>query len=176
VQLTTDQDLILLGVAESAKSQVDEVLKAHGLQTDRPNALRQKALACVALPLCSLAITEAERVLPEFIAALEASLDRYGLSNRAPVFRMTGCGNGCARPYNAELALVGQGVDKYAIFAGGHPEGTRLAFQIAERVPKSEVAAKLDPLFARWATEGGNDSFGEFIHKLGAEAVKALLG
>jgi sulfite reductase beta subunit-like hemoprotein len=176
VQLTTDQDLILLGVKTEAKANVDEVLQSHGLQTDRPGTLRQKALACVALPLCSLAITEAERALPDFIDQIEASLNRHGLSHRAPVFRITGCGNGCARPYSAELALVGQGVDKYAIFAGGHPESTRLAVQVAERVPKAEIATRLDKLFARWATEGtSNESFGEFTHRLGAENVKAIL-
>jgi len=176
VQLTSDQDLILLGIPAGDRPAVEAILRSKGIQINLPNSLRKKALACVALPYCSLAITEGERALPGFLDELESLLERHGLSDRAPVFRMTGCGNGCARPYSAELALVGQAIDKYAIFTGGHPEGLRLCESVAERVPKARIAPALDSLFALWKGEGeAGESFGDFTHRAGRDRVAALL-
>jgi len=162
-QLTTDQDLILLGIPDQDRSQAETLLAGVEL---RPSPLRQRALACVALPLCSLAITEAERVLPEVLSELEALLEHHGLADRAPVFRLTGCPNGCARPHTAELALIGQGIGKYALYVGGSPGGDRLAFRLAERVPRAELGATLEPLFVRWSQEGEpGEAFGDFANR-----------
>jgi len=176
VQLTPDQDLILLGLRAEDRPAVEALLSAKGIRIDRPSPLRQKALACVALPYCSLAITEAERALPNLLDEMEGLLERHGLSDRAPVFRITGCGNGCARPYSAELALVGQGIDKYAIFAGGHPEGLRLCEVVAERVPRTELPKALDALFGLWAREAvAGEGFGEFTHRTGKDRITEFI-
>lgn len=176
VQLTPDQDLILLGIHRQARASVEAFLAARGVAWQSPSRLHDRALACVALPLCAVAITEAERVAPDFTALVQGLLEKHGLSDRAPLFRITGCANGCARPYAAELALVGQAVDRYAVFAGGDAEGTRLAFPVAERVATADLEAFLDRLFSAWKAEGGHtESFGDFAVRLGAQAWKRRL-
>ncbi len=176
VQLTPDQDLILLGIPREARASVEAFLAARGLSWTSPSRLHDRALACVALPLCAVAITEAERVAPDFLALLDGLLAKHGLADRAPVFRLTGCANGCARPYAAELALVGQAVDRYALFAGGDAEGTRLAFPVAERVPTAGLADLLDRLLATWKSEGGPlEPFGAFAARLGAAGLAERL-
>jgi sulfite reductase beta subunit-like hemoprotein len=177
IQLTPDQDLVLLGIHEKDRGLIAELLKAHGIDEQQPSPLRQKALACAALPYCGLAITEGERALPSFLDELEVLLNRYGLSDRAPVFRITGCANGCARPYSAELALVGQAIDKYAIFTGGHEEGLRLCELVAERIPRARIASILDVLFALWAEQGlPEERFGDFTHRVGRNEISEIIG
>lgn len=176
LQLTPDQDLILLGIPREARASVEAFLAARGLRAESPDRLHDRALACVALPLCAVAITEAERVAPDFLAMIQSLLDQHGLAERAPVFRLTGCANGCARPYAAELALVGQAVDRYAVFAGGDAEGTRLAFPVAEKVPTADLLAVLDRLFEVWKQEGlGDERFGDFAARRGAAALASHL-
>jgi len=176
IQLTPDQDLILLGFREEDRSKVEELLQSRGIEAAKPSPLRQKALACASLPYCGLAITEGERALPGLLDELEALLERHGLSDRAPVFRITGCGNGCARPYSAELALVGQAIDKYAIFTGGHPEGLRLCELVAERVPRNRIAGALDPIFSLWSQQGTpGESFGDFTHRMGKDQISGII-
>ncbi len=176
MQVTPDQDLILLGIPRQARAGVAAFLAARGLRAGSPSKLHDRALACVALPLCAVAITEAERAAPDLLAVIQAGLDKHGLADRAPVFRLTGCANGCARPYAAELALVGQAVDRYALFAGGDAEGTRLAFPAAEKVPTAELPELLDRLFEAWRREGGPDErLGNFAARLGPAALAARL-
>jgi sulfite reductase beta subunit-like hemoprotein len=176
VQLTPDQDLVLLGTRRQARASVEAFLAARGIAWQSPSRLHDRALACVALPLCAVAITEAERVAPDLTALLQSLLEQHGLADRAPLFRLTGCANGCARPYAAELALVGQAVDRYAVFAGGDAEGTRLAFAVAERVATADLEVLLDRLFSDWKAEGrSNESFGDFAARLGAAGWKARL-
>lgn len=169
VQLTPEQDLVLLGIHRQARGTVEAFLAARGVAWASPSKLHDRTLACVALPLCAVAITEAERAAPDFAALVDGLLAKHGLRDRAPVFRITGCANGCARPYAAELALVGQAVDRYAVFAGGAAEGTRLAFPVAERVPTAELPDLLDRLLAAWKAEGrAHEPFGAFAARLGA--------
>jgi len=176
VQLTPDQDLILLGIHRQARASIEAFLDAEGVAWRSPSRLHDRALACVALPLCGVAITEAERVAPDLTALVQRLLETHGLADRAPLFRLTGCANGCARPYAAELALVGQAVDRYAVFAGGDAEGTRLAFPVAERVATADLEALLDRLFSAWKAEGGvREAFGDFAARLGAAALAGRL-
>nr|WP_320131371.1 NADPH-dependent assimilatory sulfite reductase hemoprotein subunit [uncultured Holophaga sp.] len=157
VQLTAEQDLVLLGVPEAAKAEVSALL-GHLAQ---PSPLWAQAVACIAQPLCAFAITEGERALPAVLADVEHVLADLELTDRAPVLRLTGCPNGCARPHAAEIGLIGQGIDKYALYLGG--KGDRLAFHFAERVPRSEIGATLRPLLTRWKTEGQpGETFGDF--------------
>lgn len=174
VQVSPDQDLILLGIRAEDKDAVQSALAEAGAQVADP--LSQRALACVALPLCSLAITEAERVLPDVLSPLREALRRHGRLEQAPVFRITGCANGCARPYAAELALVGQGAGKYVLFAGGTPEGTRLARAVRQKVSSEELPMVYDRLVSGWAADGRTgESFGDWADRVGPEALNARL-
>ncbi len=176
VQLTPDQDLILQGIQAQDRAEVDDILQARGIDPSSPSKLHDRALACVALPLCGLAITEAERVLPDLLSLIQVPLSRYGLLDLAPVFRVTGCANGCARPYTAELALVGQTPGKFALYVGGHAEGFRLAFEVAQKVTFEALPELLDRLFGLWKAEGEKgERFGDFASRIGHESLAANL-
>jgi len=173
VQLSPDQDLILLGINPEDRGAVEALFLVHGHPLEAIDPLAARAMACVALPLCGLALIDAERVLPDRLADIRAALARQGLSDRSALFRMTGCANGCARPYTAELALVGQTGKSYVLFVGGDSEGTRLAFPVAHKVTVEAFPSALDHLFAAWAAEGHPDEpFGDFAARVGAERLR----
>lgn len=176
VQFTPDQDAILLGIPEAAKDEVDAFFRERGLDIASPAPLFDRALACVALPLCGLAITEAERALPELLHTIQSRLEVHGLASRAPVFRVAGCANGCSRPYAAELALVGQTPGKYAVYLGGNVEGTRLAQEVAQKVSLEALGPFLDQLFLQWKTLGQpGERLGDFAARLGVDELKPRL-
>ena len=176
VQLTPEQDLILLDIQPEQREALEAYFQDHGISTVAPGSAYVRALACVALPLCSLAVAEAERVLPSFLQHLQASLDRHGRAEAAPTFRLTGCANGCSRPYAAELALVGQAPDRYILWAGGDAEGTRLGFPVRQKVSSAEVPRVFEALIAAWARQGEpGEPFGTWATRLGAGPLDALL-
>jgi len=176
VQFTPDQDAILIGIPDAAKGEVDALFKARGLDIASPAPLFDRALACVALPYCGLAITEAERALPELLDLIQSRLEVHGLAHRAPVFRVAGCANGCSRPYAAEFALVGQTPGKYALYLGGSAEGTRLAQEVVQKVSVEALDGLLDTLFALWKAEGeSTETLGDFTHRLGPETLRTRL-
>jgi len=175
LQLSPDQDLILLGIRPEDRERVAGRLAAAGAREADP--LTRRALACVALPFCGLAVAEAERALPELLAPLRESLAAHGRLDQAPVFRVAGCANGCSRPYAAELALVGQAPGKYVLFAGGNAEGTRLAFPLREKVRVEELPQVFDTLVATWVQLGlPGEPLGDFAHRLGAGNLRQRLG
>jgi sulfite reductase beta subunit-like hemoprotein len=176
LQLSPDQDLLLVGIQEAAREAVERRLGAAGVEVKAPSALEARAMACVALPLCGLAVTEAERALPRLLDVVRGQLTRHGLGERAPVFRVTGCANGCVRPYAAELALVGRTASAYALYVGGHPEGTRLAFEVAPKVTLEQLPGALDRLFSLWLHTGeAQERLGDFAARVGREALVAEL-
>jgi sulfite reductase (NADPH) hemoprotein beta-component len=123
----------------------------------------------VALPTCGLALAESERFLPELITALEDSLDKAGLRNDDIVIRMTGCPNGCGRPYMAEIGLVGRAPGLYNLYLGAAFDGTRLNKLYAQDVGKDRILALLDPLLQRYAKERNDgERFGDFVIRIGA--------
>jgi sulfite reductase (ferredoxin) len=175
LRLTPNQDLLLCNIGTSQRSGLRTALAALGLETpEAPPPLARHAIACPALPTCGLAITESERILPEVLGRLDALLGRLGIE-RSLLVRMTGCPNGCARPYMAELGLVGSGVNQYQLWLGGSPNLTRLAQPYLDRMPLEQLEATLDPLLIAWRDQGGRRSFGDFIHKAGSDTVQALL-
>ena len=147
--LTPNQNLVIADVAPSQRAAIDLLLHQHGLSS--PGLLRRNAVACVALPTCGLALAESERYLPDLITALEAEIARNGLADEAIVIRMTGCPNGCARPYLAEIGLVGTGPGKYNLYLGGAVDGSRLAKLYRNDVGHAEILAALAPLLAEYA-------------------------
>lgn len=177
VQLTAQQNLLLSDISTGDREAVEAVLEAHGIVTvDGISGVRRNSLACPALPTCGLAISEAERVLPRVMADIDDALDEVGLPGLPIVFRMTGCPNGCARPYVAEVALVGRSLDKYLLYLGGDAAGTRLARPFLDLVPLGKVADTLKPILGRYRDERrDNEGFGDFCDRLGFDALKATL-
>jgi sulfite reductase (ferredoxin) len=131
-------------------------------------------MACVAWPTCGLAITESERALPGIIDDLEAELAKLGLSGERFTVRMTGCPNGCARPYNADVGLVGKAKDKYTIFLGGRLLGNRLNFIYQDLVPEEELVQRLVPVLAYYKQDRQNgETFGDFCDRKGGADLLA---
>jgi sulfite reductase (ferredoxin) len=178
VRLTPNQDLLLCNIGTSQRTTLRKALASLGFAApEAPSLLARHALACPALPTCGLAITEAERILPAVLDRLDSLLRRLEIDQPVLV-RMTGCPNGCARPYMAEIGLVGSGVEQYQLWLGGTPNLTRLAAPYLERMPLAAMEETLEPLLQGWksaGTGGRSRSFGDFIAQLGPEAVQALL-
>ncbi|MEN9859689.1 MAG: sulfite reductase, ferredoxin dependent [Cyanobacteriota bacterium] len=175
VRLTPNQDLLLCNIGTAQRASVRTALDAMGIATpEAPPLLARHALACPALPLCGLAVTEAERILPQVLDRLDAQLRRLEIE-KPMLVRMTGCPNGCARPYMAELGLVGDGVNQYQVWLGGTPNLTRLAEPYVERMPLEKLESTLEPLLLGWKAAGGRRSFGDYVAKLGREQVQSLL-
>ena len=142
--------------------------------TEEISAARRWSIACPALPTCGLAITESERILPSMIDQLEKELEALGLGDEVFTTRMTGCPNGCARPYNSDIGLVGKAADKYTIFLGGRVVGDRLNFIYKDKVPTAEVVPTLVSVFRHFKTaRQQSETFGDFCHRLGAEQLLA---
>jgi sulfite reductase (ferredoxin) len=141
---------------------------------DSISAVRRWAMACPALPTCGLALAEAERVLPGVIDELERELERLGLNDARLTVRMTGCPNGCARPYTADLAFVGRSLDKYAIFLGGSMLGTRLGAPYADLVPRAQLVETMRPLFERYRDgRRPGERFGDYCHRIGPDVLRS---
>jgi sulfite reductase (NADPH) hemoprotein beta-component len=161
--ITPNQNLIIARADAKTKKAIEATLAAHGVPL-RASILREAAIACVALPTCALALTESERYLPSLITKLDAMLAKHGLANQPITIRMTGCPNGCARPYIAEIGLIGRNPGRYNLQLGGAADGSRLNTLVAEDADEPTILATLDPLFAAYAAgrEGG-ECFGDFF-------------
>jgi sulfite reductase (NADPH) hemoprotein beta-component len=165
IRLTGNQNLILTNVAPHTRAAIQAIVDEHALLAPR-SALRLGALSCVALPTCSLAMAEAERYLPSLLTLLEAKLTALGLGQEPIVLRMTGCPNGCARPYNAEIALVGRAPGIYDLHLGGNRAGTRLNTLVVKNLDEAEIVNRLHTLFERFARDRQpNEALGDFCHR-----------
>ena len=163
-RLTPSQNISISGVSEGGKAAIEAILAEHGLaDQNRQSGLRLHALACVALPTCGLALAESERALPSLLAQLEAVLADCGLGDDAISIRMTGCPNGCARPFLAEIGVVGRAPNKYNLYLGARLNGTRLNRLYAESLNPEEIVGRLTPLLRRYALEREvGEQFGDF--------------
>lgn len=175
VHLTPQQNLLLTDIPHEQRAHVQRTLASHGvIPHEQLTPLRRWAMSCPALPTCGLAVAEAERALPGVVTELEQQLEEIGLGNERVVLRMTGCPNGCARPYTAEVALVGRSLGKYVLYVGGSHLGTRLATKLADLVPLDQVTPLLRPLLERWRDERlPAERFGDFCHRADVTAVPA---
>jgi len=166
-RITANQNLIVAGVRPERRAAIEEIAASNGLSAP-PSGLRRNAVACVALPTCGLALAESERYLPDLLDALDARLTAHGLSRDDIVIRMTGCPNGCARPYLAEIGLVGKGPGRYNLYLGAAFDGSRLSKLYAEDVDHAAIIRQLDPLFAAYAAERkAGEHFGDFVIRAG---------
>jgi sulfite reductase (NADPH) hemoprotein beta-component len=167
IRLTPNQNIIVANVPAELRDEVAHVAAQNGLLTPK-SGLRRNSMACVALPTCGLALAESERYLPDLINALDERLAAHGLSTDDIVIRMTGCPNGCARPYLAEIGVVGKGPGRYNLYLGAAFDGTRLSKLYAEDLDHAGIVATLDPVFAAYAKERQPDErFGEFTIRAG---------
>ena len=168
-RLTCNQNVIVANVTAAERARIDAIVAAHGLDGyRRQSAIRRHAVACVALPTCGLAMAESERYLPQLLPKLEAQLERHGLGEAPILLRLSGCPNGCSRPYLGEIALVGRGPGRYDLRLAADFRGQRLNQVYRENIDEAAILAALDPLFARYAAErGAGEHFGDFLLRAG---------
>jgi sulfite reductase (NADPH) hemoprotein beta-component len=170
-RLTANQNLIVAGVPKREKARIDRLLRQFGLTNDA-SGLRRNAMACVALPTCALALAESERYLPDLVSALERVIEQAGLRDDEIVIRMTGCPNGCARPYLAEIGLVGRTPGKYNLYLGAAFDGSRLNKLYRKDVGHDEIVAALTPLIESYAGERlAGERFGDYVIRAGRVAL-----
>jgi len=164
-RLTANQNVILARVAESERPAINALLSEHGVRTeDQATVLHAAAMACVAFPTCGLALAESERYLPGLLDRLERLCAEVGLAGEEIIIRMTGCPNGCARPYTAELAFVGKAPGRYQVWLGGNAAGTRLNRVWKEVVKDADIEAELRPVLRRFADERGvGERIGDWV-------------
>jgi len=177
LRITAVQDILLCDLDESARPEIERILQEHGVK--KPELLsqvRQHSMACPAIPTCGLAISESERSLPSVIDQLEVQLQRLGLENEKIAVRMTGCPNGCARPYQSDIGLVGRSGEKYLVYVGGNVIGDRLNFPLRDLVPIGQIVPTLTPVLEHFQKQRqAGEGFGDFCHRQGAEALQKLL-
>ncbi|MDT0634241.1 assimilatory sulfite reductase (NADPH) hemoprotein subunit [Spectribacter hydrogenoxidans] len=168
-RLTCNQNLIVANVEEADRPAVQTLVDQYNLDGGgSQTALRQAAMACVAFPTCGLAMAESERYLPGFIGKLDAVMADAGLDDKAIVIRMTGCPNGCARPYLGEIAFTGKAPGKYNLYLGASFTGDRLNKLYRENIGEDEIMAELVPMIHRYAAEREpGEHFGDFVVRVG---------
>jgi sulfite reductase (NADPH) hemoprotein beta-component len=170
-RMTSNQNVIISNISDKNRAAIEQLVAEYGL-TDKASALRRNAMACVALPTCALALAESERYLPSLITALEDIAEKHGLSEEEIIVRMTGCPNGCARPYLAEIGFVGKGPGKYNLYLGAAFNGERLSKLYLEDVAEPEILAALDPLLGDFAkTRQAGEHFSDFVIRKGYVAA-----
>jgi sulfite reductase (ferredoxin) len=177
VRLTGMQDILFCGLSIRDRPELESLLRDHGIRpSEHVSTIQQHSMSCPAIPTCGLAISESERALPGIIDELETELSRLGLAEERIGVRMTGCPNGCVRPYQSEIGIVGRSGDKYTLFVGGHILGHRLNFELKDLVPRAEIVPVLRKLLARFKTERqGDEGFGDYCQRMGAENLHALV-
>ncbi|HEY4232307.1 MAG TPA: NADPH-dependent assimilatory sulfite reductase hemoprotein subunit [Lacipirellulaceae bacterium] len=175
LRLTPHQSIIFCDIEPEDRGRLEEILRRHGVVLSEDyTSVRRWAMACPALPTCGLAVAESERVLPSMIDQLEVELQKLGLQDEVFTTRMTGCPNGCARPYNCDIGLVGKTKDKYTVFLGGRLLGDRLNFVYKDLVPTDEVVPTLAAVLSYFKDARQNgETFGDFCHRAGKDDLLA---
>lgn len=167
-RMTSNQNLIIANVPEDQKTVIENLARQYDLYGRNISLVRENSMACVALPTCALAMAESERYLPSLVTKIEALTEKHGIEKQPIVVRMTGCPNGCARPFMAEIGFIGKGPGKYNLYLGADGYGTRMNKMYRENIGEDEILAELDPLFARYAAEREeNETFGNFVVRAG---------
>jgi sulfite reductase (ferredoxin) len=178
IRLTPMQDLLLCDLPAAAIADVEATLRAHGvLPPSRLSLVQTHSMACPAIPTCGLALSEAERTLPKIVDEMEAELQRLGLTQDKIGIRMTGCPNGCVRPYQSDIGIVGRSGDKYTIYVGGNLVGSRLNFELKDLVPMARIVPTLRPLLEDFKRNRQNgEGFGDYCQRVGQQKARELAG
>ncbi|MCG7963517.1 MAG: sulfite reductase, partial [Candidatus Thiodiazotropha taylori] len=167
-RITPNQNLIVARVPKAQKDRIEQLARQHGLLSDHRNPTRLASIACVALPTCPQAMAEGERYFPELMNRIEQITDTYGIDKSAIVMRVTGCPNGCARPYVAEIGLIGKGPGRYNLQLGGDGTGLRLNRLYRKNLNEHELLKTLDNLFKLYSEKRlTNEGFGDFTIRYG---------
>ena len=168
VRLTPSQNILLVNIRPEHRADIKQLLSEHGVSVHNPfSRTRLASMACPALPTCGLALAESERALPGLIDSIEKLLKEIGLENEELIIRMTGCPNGCARPYSAELAFVGKGPGKYQIYVGGNEPNTRLNRVYRDSVKAEDLLNEMRTLLVRFKEQRQpGERFGDFCHRV----------
>ena len=177
MRLTANHNIILYEIEPKDQEAIEAILKEQGIITNpaKIDPLTRYAMACPAWPTCGLAITESERILPSVIERIRTLLNRLGLSKEEFVIRMTGCPNGCARPYMAELGFVGSAPNSYQLWLGGTADQTRLARPYLDKMAIDDLEKVLEPIFVYFQQDQqNNETFGEFCHRVNFPALQAF--
>lgn len=173
-RLTANQNLIVAGVVEQDKAEIERIARDYGLIDDSVTEQRKNSMACVSFPTCPLAMAEAERFLPQFVTDVEHIMQRHGVAEEHIVLRVTGCPNGCGRALLAEIGLVGKAIGRYNLHIGGNRQGSRIPRLYRENITDKQILEEIDTLVARWALERQDDEgFGDFVIRVGI--VKPVL-
>lgn len=174
-RLTADQNVVLCGIDPKDRADIDKMLSSHGVvPIEDVDMMTRKSIACPAFPLCGLAQAEAERRMPDFNARVNVLLSKMGMPGESFVMRMTGCPNGCARPYMAELSFVGQGPDLYQVWMGGSSQlDGRTGWTYKDKVKQADMENEVEPILYMWKTQRTSQAerFGDFIHRVGKDAI-----
>jgi sulfite reductase (NADPH) hemoprotein beta-component len=166
--MTANQNLIFVNVSARSKGKIDKILAEHGVAPKALSGARQNSIACVALPTCALALAESERYLPHLLTKIEGILDKAGLTEEEIVVRMTGCPNGCGRPYLGEIGFVGRSPGLYHLYLGAGFDGARMNKRYAQDVDEDRALALLEPSLLRYAKERQEgEHFGDFTIRAG---------
>jgi len=167
-RMTANQNLIIAGVPEEQKAQIEAIAQSHGLMNASTSEQRKNSMACVAFPTCPLAMAEAERYLPGLVTDVESLLAKHEIPEEHIILRVTGCPNGCGRAMLAEVGLVGKGPGKYNMHLGGNIGGTRVPKMYKENMTEQAIIEELDSLIGKWVAERNeNEAFGDFVIRAG---------
>lgn len=174
IRLTGQQNILLTDIAQDQRAALEAKLNKYGISANPSSAGTYRfAMACPALPTCGLAVAESERYLPDLVKEIEAELDKLGLGDEPLSIRMTGCPNGCARPYMGDIGLVGRSKGIYNIYVGGDWANTRLNTLYASTVRAENILAVLRPLLLLWRDERqSRETFGDYCHRIGIEQLQ----
>ncbi|MBD0311663.1 MAG: sulfite reductase, ferredoxin dependent [Microcoleus sp. T3-bin5] len=174
---TPHQNVLIYDISPDIKQEIQGILDRCGIESETAiDPLVRYGMACPAMPTCGLAITESERVMPSILERIRALLTKVGLEDEHLVVRMTGCPNGCARPYMAELGFVGSSPESYQIWLGGSPDQTRLAKAIEEKLHVKDFEAFLEPIFVYFKQKRQlSESFGNFCDRVGLESIRQFV-
>ena len=175
IRLTPNHNLLFYEIDPTQKTEIQQILDRCGVQAD-PNQLDplvRYSMACPAMPTCGLAITESERIMPDLLNRVRALLKKVGLENEHFIVRMTGCPNGCARPYLAELGFVGSAAESYQVWLGASRDQTRLSRAYMDRLHINELEAELEPIFVYFKqSRQPQEGFGDFCNRVGFDAIR----
>ena len=173
--LTADQNIILCDITPAQKSEIEKELRGFGIKLlEDITPVYRDFLACVALPTCGKALAEAERIKLPLVEKIEAVMEKNGVLQERIAIRMTGCPNGCARPYVGDIGIVGRMPGHYALYIGGDFEGTRLNTPVLDKIPEADLPVALDPMMALYAAnKNKGEGFGNFCTRYGIDKVVA---